>query len=529
MKNLKKLIPLLLVLVMVLSMGIPVYAAENDGSITVTNATVGKTYDAYKVFDLTYDGDNVAYTYDGSNAAFVTALKSDASPFTITGNGPYNVALKDGKVASDVSAFLTANKANLPTPTSKNATSDEVVFSSLPYGYYYVTSSLGANVTIDSTMKDVKVVDKNQGPSWDNEDPDDPNPDNPGRPGKVIVDSEGNKVTENTANYGDTVNFSIAVNATAFDGEELVTYYQFTDTLGAGFSAAQNIKVFVDGVEKTKDTDYTLTTNGNTFDVQVPFGMKYGSDAKIEITYSATVLNTAVLAGEGNPNTANFTYTKDTFDPNDPPFDPEDPEDPNYPDPDTPSYPSDNAKTTKTYVYAIGILKVDQEGNKLTGAEFTVKDSAGNQIYATGSAGVYEYCTSNATGATSQFATDANGLLVIKGVAAGEYEVTEAVAPLGYNLLLEPVSVEAEMKEAYTTTITTYFDADGKVTDEVTESTQTTNAGYNVTGLVVVNNAGTELPATGGIGTTIFYALGGLLVLGAGIFLFVRRRVGYDK
>ena len=112
---------------------------------------------------------------------------------------------------------------------------------------------------------------------------------------------------------------------------------------------------------------------------------------------------------------------------------------------------------------------------------------------------------------------------------AGEYEVTEAIAPLGYNLLLDPVSVTATMKEAYTTTITYYLDADGQVTDTVTETVKSENAEYNVTGLVVVNNSGTELPSTGGIGTTIFYVLGGILLVGAGVLLFVRKRASYEK
>lgn len=529
--------PFLLVVLMIFSMASTAFAANNDGSITITNATIGEDYAVYKVFDLTYSGDKVAYTYDGSNAGFLAALQTEASPFTLSptpsneNTGPFNVALKDGKGASDVSAFLTAQKANLSLiETKEQVTSSEVKFTDLDYGYYYITSSLGSTVTIDSTMKDVTVVDKNQGPSWDNEDPDNPDPDYPDNPGKVIIDSDGTKVIENSVNYGDTVNFSIAVNATAYNGTKLVTYYHIKDTLGAGFSPAEKIVVKVGDTTLASD-DYTITTDGNTFEITIPFGEKYGSNAKIEVTYSAVVLDTeaVVLAGDGNPNTANFTWTEDEFDPDDPPFDPEDPDDPDYPDPDDPTYPSENERKTYTYVYALGILKVDQEGNKLSGAEFTVKDSEGNTIYAKGSGGVYEYCASSAEGAVSQFDTDANGILVIKGVAAGEYEVTEAVAPQGYNLLLTPVSVEAEMKEAYTTTITYYLDADGQVTDTVTEKVQTKDAGYNVAGIVVVNNAGTELPSTGGIGTTIFYVIGGLLAVGAGVLLFARRRAGYEQ
>ena len=530
--------PILLVVLMLLSITTTAFAANNDGSITVTNATVGEDYAVYKVFDLTYSGENASYTYDGSNATFLAALQTEASPFTLSptpsneNTGPFTVSLKDGKGADDVSNFLMEQEANLPKAGETKATTDTVEFTALEYGYYYITSSLGTTVTIDSTMKDVTVVDKNQGPSWDNEDPENPDPDYPDNPGKVIIDSEGNKVIENSVNYGDTVDFNIAINATAYNGTKLVTYYYITDTLSDGFGPAKDIVVKVDGETITKDTDYTITTDGNTFNITIPFGQQYGSNAKIEVTYSADVLNTedVVLAGAGNPNTANFTWSDETFDPNDPPFDPEDPEDPEYPDPDPdPTYPSENERKTYTYVYALGILKVDPEGNTLAGAEFTVKDSEGNTIYATGSAGDYSYCASDAEGAVSQFATDANGLLVIKGVAAGEYEVTEAIAPLGYNLLLDPVSVTATMKEAYTTTITYYLDADGQVTDTVTETVKSENAEYNVTGLVVVNNSGTELPSTGGIGTTIFYVLGGILLVGAGVLLFVRKRASYEK
>jgi len=513
MKTMKKFLPFLLMVVMLFSMTTVAFAAnDDDGSITVTNATVGYDYAIYKVFDLTYSGDKVAYTYDGSNAEFLAALQTEASPFVLSptpsdeNTGPFNVSLKNGKDSAAVSAFLTAQIGNLTqTGSTKTASSDTVVFDGLAYGYYYITSSLGSTVTIDSTMKDVEVIDKNQGPTWDDK-------------GKTIVDANGNEVLVSSANYGETVNFKISVNATAFNGDKEITNYYIKDILSAGFSEATITAVTVNDTAITDGTGYTITreddADGNhVFEINIPYDSDaYGSNATIEVTYSAVVKNTAVLAdADGNTNTANFTWIEA--------------DDPN-PDPD---YPSTNEKKTNTYVYALGILKVDQEGNKLSGAEFTVKDSDGNTIYGKGSDGVYEYCASSAEGAKSQFDTDANGILVIKGVAAGEYEVTEAVAPLGYNLLLTPVTVEAEITEAYTTTITYYLDADGQVTDTVTETVKTEDAGYNVAGIVVVNNAGTELPSTGGIGTTIFYILGGILLVSAGVLLFVRRRAGYEK
>ena len=510
----KKILSLLLALTMLIALGTTTaFAANNDGSITITNATVDETYAVYKVFDLTYSGENVAYTYTkaGETDAFYDALVSEDSPFVLTAAGSaYNVSLKDGKTAADITTFLNAQKANLTAKQvgdAVKATSDTVKFANLPYGYYYITSTLGGTVTIDSTLKDVEVVDKNQKPDWDNGD---------NKPGKVIVNADGSKVTENTVNYGDTVNFSIAVNATAYVGDKQVTYYYITDTLAAGFSDAMNIEVYVNG-NKLDAAKYTLAQNGKTFQITLPYlEAEYGANSVIEVKYSATVLNTALIAGEGNLNKANFTY--DTKDPGTPTPDP---------DPD-PEYPSQNEKTTKTYVYALGIVKVDPKGNVLKGAEFSVKDAEGKEIYAkeTATPGVYEYCAVGTEGAVNQFKTDDNGVLVIKGVAAGKYNVTEMVAPAGYNVLKDAKEVEAVLKEQYTTTITTYLDADGNVTGEVTGTTKDYEASENVVGLVVVNQSGTELPSTGGIGTTIFYVLGGLLMAGAAVLLITKKRMG---
>ena len=511
MKRAKKIASVLLAMLMVLAMGTTSLADGNDGSITVTNATVGETYAVYKVFDLNYKSSNVAYTYTKTGDAdeLFEALTSDASPFTLTAtanSGVYSVVLNAGKTGTEVASFLKAHEGNLTEAAAEQrATTDTVKFDELDYGYYYITSTLGAIVTLDSTLKDVNVVDKNQGPTWDNGD---------NNPGKVILDADGNKVTENTVNYGDVVKFSIAVNATEFVGDEQVTYYYISDELATGFDAATDIMVYVNGTEIAASA-YTLKEDGNTFQVTLPYDASYGSNAVIEVTYSATVNNAAVLAETGNSNTANFTYdtkTPGTVTPN--------------PDP-TPDYPESNQKVTKTYVYALGIVKVDPKGNVLQGAEFSVKNAAGKTISAkaTETEGVYEYCASDDADAVTQFKTDAQGVLVLKGVAAGEYSVTEMVAPSGYNPLEGDTQVEAVMKEAYTTSITTYLDADGNVTDVQSEKTQTYTASSNVAGLAVVNQAGTELPSTGGIGTTLFYVLGGLLVAGAAVLLVVKKRM----
>ena len=235
------------------------------------------------------------------------------------------------------------------------------------------------------------------------------------------------------------------------------------------------------------------------------------------MTYSATVNNSAILANPGNKNTANFTY--DTKAP-----------DTETPDPNpNPTYKDENKRETTTYVYALGIVKVDPKGNALKGAEFNVSGENGSiSAKATATPGVYEYCAAGTEGAVTQFKTDEKGVLTIKGLAAGTYTVTETVAPKGYNLLKDPVQVEAKLKEAYTTTITVYTDENGNVTSEVTANTIAYQAAANVAPLVVVNQAGTELASTGGMGTTLFYVLGGLLVVAAAVLLVVKKRMSRD-
>ena len=119
--------------------------------------------------------------------------------------------------------------------------------------------------------------------------------------------------------------------------------------------------------------------------------------------------------------------------------------------------------------------------------------------------------------------TDENGKMSVSGLDAGTYYLTECVAPDGYNLLDEDVKI----------TITAAYSADGKITnlsvtvgDETSEGTK--GDGGEFTGeleVTVKNFSGIELPSTGGMGTTIFYTLGGLLAVGAAVFLVTKKRM----
>ena len=109
---------------------------------------------------------------------------------------------------------------------------------------------------------------------------------------------------------------------------------------------------------------------------------------------------------------------------------------------------------------------------------------------------------------------DENGVLTFEGLGAGSYTITELVAPNGYNLLKESIKVNITAEAAL-----------DKCTWIVTAGSNIVTADGNLYAFQVENNAGAALPSTGGIGTTVFYVLGGLLVVCAGVLLITKRRM----
>lgn len=577
MKKIKRKVAAFLIFAMIMAMCVPAFA----GTIEVRNATNGKDYTAYKVFDLTYatDGDGVSYTFTktADNTDLynyltdkVTSFTED-SPFSFeeTSTDVYNVTLKkDTTTGQDIAGFFKAvikdyygneSQADLSSLFGNNyALSVEGSIAKnkdydLPYGYYYITSSLGSTVTIDSTTPDVKVIDKNQGPNWTTPStPDDPDPYDPGEGvGKAIYEN-GEFKTENSVNYGDTVDFFISIHATSYAKEldaegntiddsepKLVQEYFIEDTLGKGFNEATDIKVTViqengTEIDITSDTTACVITKNsanNWFQVGVPFGEKYGSNAIIQVEYKAVANEYAVIGTTGNLNTANFTYnTNDDFDPDNPPSDPgKDPsKNPTPSEPKKP-YSEEKEKKTTTYLYALAIQKTDESGAALKGAKFSVKVSDTEYIKGTLVDGVYKYLETTTT--PFEFETTDEGLLIIKGIELDdgtEYTLTETVAPKGYNKLSKPISLKATLEGAYTTLEVKkwFYNPDGSLNHtDVTYRTIYSGADLGGYGIDIENKKGTELPATGGAGTTLMIALGSLLFMGTAVVLVSKKRL----
>ena len=268
------------------------------------------------------------------------------------------------------------------------------------------------------------------------------------------------------ANIGDTVHYQIVVT----DGTGTDKAITLTDTMSAGLDyTAGSLKINGNAVADNADTDnWKVTVSGRTITIvlKAAYVASLDANATVTITYDATINENAVVdSDEDNENKVVLTY-------------------------------SQQSSEDKVYVETYDFLVKKTDGKEfLDGAEFKLYDAAtdGNQIILSKDNTRY-YKDDNGNADTTIDINSADGCNV-RGLAPGTYYLEEVVVPAGYN--------KPAVREAVTVT-----------------SGQT--AAVEIT---VVNEAGTVLPTTGGIGTTIFYILGSALVIGCGIVLISRKRM----
>ena len=264
----KKFLSIIMVRAMVLSLSITAFAAENKGSITITNATIDETYALYKIFDasISKDADGktkaVSYSISTDNQFFTALFGADGTTeqlFFVYNVNTGSVTKKDGVNDAELVKYLTELVENGTYTTAAapvKAASDEVKFADLPYGYYLITSTLGTTVTINSNTPDVEVIDKNQKPGSGFD--------------KQIqngVDTNGDPIWDdsNSANIGDEITYKVSFEATNYDGENKIKYYQIHDEKGDAIWVEFNsFEVYVDGVKLERG--YYLSQGGNNTD-----------------------------------------------------------------------------------------------------------------------------------------------------------------------------------------------------------------------------------------------------------------------
>ncbi|MBE6978829.1 MAG: isopeptide-forming domain-containing fimbrial protein [Ruminococcaceae bacterium] len=532
----RKFLALIMALAMVLSLATTAFAAEGETapetySITINNSAAGHTYEAYQIFagDL-----SVATKEDGTEEKVLSNVQWGSN------------AKQTGAVAEEILEGLTAeeavsyvNFASTPAGTS-GATSNPYVIEGLAAGYYLVKDQNGSlNGDYDSytqyilkVVADVTATPKSSVPSVQKK-VDDKNDSNNKEDAVEWKDSADHDI-------GDEVPFqlkaTLASNVSAYKSYKII----FHDTMSKGLTYKEITKVTVDGNEVEGYTADAKVNEDGTTTLTITFNNIKNQGATdnsvVIVEYTAVLNENAEIGAAGNPNVVYLEYSnnpnwegdldgdgipnnEDDDDDNDGTPDDKDDDDDNDGIPDdedddddndgTPDAEEDKEPTGETpedkvivFTYKLTVNKVNEQGEALPGAGFT--------LYKKNAAGEYVQV------GEEKFGPEMTTFEWI-GLDDGDYKLAETTTPAGYNTIppIEfTITAEHELESA-----------DPRLTkltggDLFTGEVSTGNLSADVE-----NKSGITLPETGGIGTTIFYVLGGLLVLGAVVLLITKKRM----
>lgn len=505
-KAMKKLMAALLAVAMVCAMAIPAFA---DGSSSTSTAPVTTLYritapattHIYEIYQI-FTGD---YSTDAAGTAKLANIKWGANGTGTAGEAVGQTILDElSKVSSSAS-----DKAKLdviekyvtltsPVETITNGGTADVVggyylikdkdgslSGSEPYTTYLV--SVVGNVTINPKSSAVPEFKKKL---------------------KDTNDSTGDVSDwQDSADYdiGDDIPFRLQGTVPADYDSYSKYYYAFHDKEEKGLTFdPSTVKVYL-GDENGKiipDTDYKVLTkkDGTTSDNDCTFEIVFDDLKKvtgvtansiITVTYKSQLNENAVLGAHGNVNKAKLEYS-------------------NNPRSDGKGEtPWDNVIV---FTYKVVVNKVDQDNHPLEGAEFTLtkKIAGGTEVVK-----------------TMTIDGSDKSLFTLSGLDDGEYTLTETVTPANYNTISPITFTVNATHEIEWDSISTRDNVLTSLSGEKKVGEITFNVDKKAGTLTtdVVNNIGTTLPGTGGIGTTIFYVLGSVLVIGAAVLLVTKKRM----
>lgn len=513
MKLMKRILAIVCTFVMIISMATGVNAVNQPskapakpttGTITVTNAKAGETYKIYKILSLeSYDEKIGAYSYvktgdkwdefvesstdylKVNNDGYVTFVADKSNP-----TGARELALKAMAYAKENEIGATATA----TASESKDTDITVEFNNLPWGYYVVESSVGTACSIDTSHPDATIRDKHEAPTID----------------KKILEGTGisGVVTDNgkknSVNIGDTVAFELTINVKKNAKKYVLhdtmdEHLKFVTISDAHAYLSKEPNPLKNNPGLNPNEDYILKqTPGDGCTFEISFTDKFYRDNeeainsenlnKITFNYIATVTGTEqnpVPINTAMPNKAYLTY-------------------------------GERSKTdtveTNTYTWGIPVFKYTGNDEALAGAKFIVSTNKNpteeNALKFINEGDKYRYTS---TGGNIELLSSEKGMININGLQSGTYYLKETKAPDGYNTLKDPIKIVVE-GDATTGKPVIKVDTNGKATV--------------VDKVKVQNNKGSLLPSTGGMGTTLIYVVGSILVLASGIVLFSKRKEG---
>ena len=531
MKSTKKLLAFLLVAMMIVAMLPNALAA----TVTIPSDSIlsGHSFTAYQIFaGNESEGalQNVVWGSGIDSDALLTALKADTTygSFFSTCADAAAVAkvLADnntnGGLANAFAKLAHANKTGTGTALTVGTTD-------LPGGYYLIvdtTNDVGEggayNASLLQVVGDIRIDVKTAAPSVEK---------------KVLEDDKYNQDGGYGTGYNDVADYNIGEAVTFHliglvpDMSRYDTYkYIFHDTLSTGLTLNEgSIKVYVAsdkaGTDKAEiTTGWTRGTPaaGESFtvsfdDLKTVSGVTQGKYIIVE--YTATLNTGAVIGLDGNPNTVYLEYS-------------------NKPNQSAAGDTDNTGNTPKdkviVFTYELDTTKVDGQNTetKLKDAKFVLLNAGKNQVAKVDAnnklVGWETVDPENVTTwpAGSELTSDGNGLFKVIGLDAGTYKLREIVAPAGYNLLSQDITVVITAATANGQTWGgTASDALTGLSVKADETNGTGDTSTGIASITIANNKGNTLPETGGIGTTVFYVLGSILVIGAVVLLVSKKRM----
>lgn len=497
MRKVKKLLGLLLAAVMVLAMGTTAFADEKTHTITAPNN--GHTYEVYQIFTGDYsEGDN--------SQKVLSNVKWGKNGTGTQGDNVSEEILTELKNAngSDTEQLAVITKYAKLQSSDKFGTVTYESPLEVPSGYYLIKDEDGSQEGAQDsyTLYIVQVVGKDILI--------DPKADVPTSQ-KKVDDKNDSNTSEDGENWQDSADYDIGDTVpyllTAQLPENVSAYTSYTlrfvDTMSKGLTYVEgSAEVFVNGksagkLEPTsanysgdddRYTDGTVLTWNFANIKAAPYNA--GNNAVITIEYTATLNNNAVMGSAGNPNKMHIEFS-------------------NNPNGEGTGQTPDD--TNIVFTYKVVVNKVDEDKKPLAGAQFTLQKKQANGSWKDiGSATVSE------NQATFTFS----------GLDDGDYKLIETVTPDGYNDIADiEFTITAEHDILSNDPRLTSLTGD-TTTGEITFTPNTSDGSLTTE---VENKSGSTLPETGGMGTTIFYVLGAILVLGAGGLLIARRRTDSEK
>ena len=493
MKKMKRLVALALSVVMVLAMSVFAFAGE------VTNSKVDiteHTFEAYQIFSGKYEENtlsNIKWGNGVNSATLVTALQDytyktseEATPLK-----PFEGCDSPAKVAEElakynetsevVKAFTRIVDKHLTTKAVEGKGS--VTLGSA--GYYLikdVTENL-ANADDARNLSVLKVTEANATvtPTVKTDKPE------LVKKVKDTNDSTGT-VTEwqDSADYdiGDSIPYQLT--ATMGDLSNYDTYYiNFVDTM-TNLTYTKITSVTVGGNPLTEG-QYTVDWDASSKTLQVSINdvKQYGASkgTQVVVEYTATLDETANIGSTGNPNTAYLEYSNN---PN------------NAGDGEKGKTPEDK---NIVFTYKVVANKLNENNQPLEGAEFTLYKKVNKQWVSKGQL---------------KGSGDNKNTFEWNGLDDGEYKIEETVTPSTYNKIDDiEFTITADHEILSNNPVLKSLNGGDIFTGEVTTGKVSTD---------IVNKKGSTLPSTGGIGTTIFYVVGAILMVGAAVLLITKRR-----